>query len=318
MIISASRRTDIPAYFSDWFFNRLQEGYVFVRNPRNIQQVGQITLTRDVVDGIVFWTKNPTAMLPRLKELENYPYYFQFTLNSYGTDVEPNVPSKNDIVIPTFQKLSKEIGKNRVIWRYDPIFFNEKYSFEYHLEYFKRLSDKLAPYTDCCTVSFLDYYCTTSNNTKHLEIFPESQEQIQRLMEKFSEIGKNQGLCINTCGEAMDLSQFNIDHAHCIEQEKFEMIGGCPLEIEKDKNQRKECGCITSIDIGMYNTCNHGCCYCYANYNRYAVLSNLPKHDVKSALLCGTLSVDDSIKIREVTSCGRDQISLFDKKRNGD
>lgn len=312
MIISASRRTDIPAYFSDWFFNRLKEGYVLVRNPMNIHQVGQITLTRDVVDGIVFWTKNPTAMLPRLNELEHYPYYFQFTLNPYGTDVEPNVPSKNDIVIPTFQKLSNQIGKNRVIWRYDPIFFNEKYTFEYHVEYFKRLCDKLGPFTDRCTISFLDDYRTTRNNTKPLDIYPESQERILRLMEKFSEIGKNQGLLINTCAEDIDLSQFNIKHAHCIELEKLETIGGCPLKVEKDKNQRTECGCIASIDIGMYNTCNHSCLYCYANYSRKTVLKNIPNHDSNSALICGKIQENDIIKVREVISCRKEQISLFD------
>ena len=126
MIISASRRTDIPSYYSDWFFNRIKDGFVYVRNPMNIHQISKISLSPTIVDGIVFWTKNPTPMLNRLHELNDYTYYFQFTLNPYGTDVEPNVPSKNDIVIPTFQQLSKEIGKNRVIWRYDPIFFNDK------------------------------------------------------------------------------------------------------------------------------------------------------------------------------------------------
>ena len=132
MIISASRRTDIPTYYADWLFNRLKEEYVLVRNPMNIHQIGKISLAPEVVDGIVFWTKNPIPMLDRLSELDKYNYYFQFTLNAYGKDVEPNIPSKNDVIIPAFQQLSKIIGRERIIWRYDPIFFNEYYTMEYH------------------------------------------------------------------------------------------------------------------------------------------------------------------------------------------
>lgn len=122
MIISASRRTDIPSYYSEWMLNRLKEKYVLVRNPMNIHQVSKIDLSPNVVDAIVFWTKNPTPMLGRLDELKDYIYYFQFTLTAYGPDVERNLPSKNRIIIPTFQELSKEIGKEKVVWRYDPIF----------------------------------------------------------------------------------------------------------------------------------------------------------------------------------------------------
>lgn len=137
MIISASRRTDIPSFYSEWLFNRLKEGYVCVRNPMNIHQISQISLSPDVVDGIVFWTKNPTPMLERIHELDNYTYYFQFTLNSYGKDIEKNVPSKNDVIIPTFKKLSSIIGKERIVWRYDPILINEHYTREYHKNTFK-------------------------------------------------------------------------------------------------------------------------------------------------------------------------------------
>lgn len=122
MIISASRRTDIPAYYSDWLFNRLKEEYVLVRNPMNIHQIGKINLSPDVVDGIVFWTKNPIPMMNRLSELKRYNYYFQFALTAHDRDVEPNIPSKNDIIIPAFQQLSRLIGREKVIWRYDPIF----------------------------------------------------------------------------------------------------------------------------------------------------------------------------------------------------
>ena len=155
MIISASRRTDIPTYYSNWFYNRIKEQNVLVRNPMNIHQVGKIDLSPDVVDGIVLWTKNPVPMMPRLSELERYNYYFQFTLNAYDLDVEPNIPSKNEIIIPAFQKLSQMIGREKVIWRYDPIFFNNKYTMEYHCKYFEVLAEKLSDYTEKCTVSLV-------------------------------------------------------------------------------------------------------------------------------------------------------------------
>ena len=175
MIISASRRTDIPTYYSEWLFNRLKEEYVLVRNPMNIHQIGQISLSPDVVDGIVFWTKNPLPMLHRLSELDKYNYYFQFTLNAYDRDVEPNIPSKNNVIIPAFQQLSKAIGKDRVIWRYDPIFFNERYTMEYHCKYFRVLASKLGEYTEKCTVSFLDLYRNTARNTQPLKIQQETK-----------------------------------------------------------------------------------------------------------------------------------------------
>ena len=156
MIISASRRTDIPAYYSEWFFNRLKAGYVLVRNPMNIHKISKVSLSPKVVDGIVFWTKNPTPMLKRIPELEQYSYYFQFTLNPYGRDVELNVPSKGRVIIPAFRKLSKLIGRERVIWRYDPIIINKKYTIEYHCKYFRILASKLSEYTERCTISFVD------------------------------------------------------------------------------------------------------------------------------------------------------------------
>ena len=148
MILSVSRRTDIPSYYSEWFFNRLNEGFVCVRNPMNIHRVSRIEINKNVIDGIVFWTKNPKPMLPYLDKLNDYPYYFQFTLNPYSTDIETNLPSKKEHIIPTFIELSKIIGKERVIWRYDPIMINERYTLDYHIKYFNSLAERLSPYTE--------------------------------------------------------------------------------------------------------------------------------------------------------------------------
>lgn len=312
MIISASRRTDIPTYYADWLFNRLKEEYVLVRNPMNIHQIGKISLAPEVVDGIVFWTKNPIPMLDRLSELDKYNYYFQFTLNAYGKDVEPNIPSKNDVIIPAFQQLSKIIGRERIIWRYDPIFLNEYYTMEYHCKYFRMLAERLGPYTEKCTVSFLDLYRNTARNTKPLNIQPETREQQIEIMQRFLKIADEYGLYIDTCAEEIDLEKFGIAHAHCIDKKRFEQIGKYKLSVEKDPNQRPECGCIASIDIGTYNTCKNGCLYCYANYSHNTVVKNTQLHNPLSPLLFGEVGPDDTIKERKVKSCKDCQFTLFD------
>ncbi|HEX3030198.1 MAG TPA: DUF1848 domain-containing protein [Clostridia bacterium] len=157
MIISASRRTDIPAFYSDWFFNRVKEGFAMVRNPMNPHQVSRISLDRASVDGIVFWTKNPENMLPKLDLIKDYPYYFQFTLNPYDISLEPRVPRKA-AVIATFKRLSDIIGPQRIIWRYDPILLNGAVDIEYHEKYFGVLAKKLEGYTSKCVISFIDSY----------------------------------------------------------------------------------------------------------------------------------------------------------------
>ena len=258
MIISASRRTDLPAFYSEWLFNRLKEEFVLVRNPMNIHQIGKISLSPDVVDGIVFWTKNPIPMMKYLSELDKYTYYFQFTLTAYDRDVEPNIPSKNGLIIPAFQDLSKAISRDRVIWRYDPIFFNDRYTMEYHCKYFRVLASKLSDYTEKCTISFLDLYKNTERNVRPLNIQVETIEMQYELMQRFSEIAKEYGFYIDTCAEKIELGSINIPHACCIDKDRFERIGNCKLTLGKDPNQRTECGCVASIDIGTYNTCKHG------------------------------------------------------------
>ena len=312
MIISASRRTDIPTYYSEWLFNRLREEYVLVRDPMNVHQIGKISLSPDVVDGLVLWTKNPIPMLNRLSELEKYNFYFQFTLNAYGKDVEPNVPSKNDAIIPAFIELSKAIGRDRVIWRYDPIFFNADYSMEYHRKYFQKLASILGDFTEKCTVSFLDMYRNTTRNVQPLQIQIETHKQQLELLNAFSEIAHQYGIYIDTCAEAIELGDLQIPHACCIDKERLERLGGCKLKAEKDKNQRPECGCVESIDIGAYNTCKNGCLYCYANYSSKTVIKNCEQHNPASPLLFGEVGEDDKIIERKVESWKQYQETLFD------
>lgn len=312
MIISASRRTDIPSYYSKWFFNRIKAGFVYVRNPMNIHQISCISLKPDVVDGIVFWTKNPQPMIENLDLISDYNYYFQFTLNSYGKDIESNVPSKNNNVIPTFKRLSSEIGAKRVLWRYDPIFLNEKYDMDYHIKYFEQLCNQLSGHTEKCTISFLDYYKNIQKNINSLSIVTPTFDQIIEISEKFSVIGKNNGIKIETCAEKYNLSKYGIEQACCIDKSRFELISGCKFEVDKDSNQREECGCVTSIDIGAYNTCNNGCKYCYANYSQNVVKRNFLAHDPLSPLLFGNLQDNDTINERKMISCIKSQLDLFE------
>lgn len=312
MIISASRRTDIPSYYTEWFFNRIREEYVLVRNPMNIHQVGKISLSPDVVDGIVLWTKNPIPMLKRISELDKYSYYFQFTLTSYGKDVEPYIPSKNKEIIPAFCDLSKKIGRERIVWRYDPIFINETYTMEYHRKYFRVLAAKLGDYTEKCTVSFLDLYRNTTRNIQPFGIRTLSPTEQVELISYFSEVAKEYGFYIDTCAEDIDLSKFGVLHAHCIDKDRLERIGNFKLNIEKDENQRGACGCFSSIDIGTYNTCKNGCVYCYANYSQNTVYKQTQCHNPMSPLLFGELDERDVIKERKMHSCKQCQLTIFD------
>lgn len=303
MIISASRRTDIPTYYSEWFMNRIREGYALARNPMNAHQVSRISLSPEVVDGIVFWTKNPAPMLDKLPQLKDYMYYFQFTLNAYEQDVEADVPLKHKYIVPTFQRLSEMIGPERVVWRYDPILVSDKYTFDYHVKYFELLAKKLASYTQKCTISFLDMYVKTERNVAGLNIQPWTLELQDAMAKSLAEIAHSYGLELETCAEGLELEKYGIKHAHCIDGELFAKLLGCPLKVGKDKNQRKECGCVDSVDIGAYNTCRNGCRYCYANFNAKIVQNNQQRHNPLSPLLLGELQPDDKVTERKMTSC---------------
>ena len=216
MILSVSRRTDIPNYYAGWFYNRMKEGILYVRNPMNPHQVSRIELSSDLVDCIVFWTKNPEPMMARLHELSDYMYYFQFTLTGYGRDIEPNVPHKKDKMISVFQRLSEMIGSSRVVWRYDPIFFNDVYTEEYHVQAFEQIADALAGYTKRCVISFVDTYAKNKAAMRELKVrepIPEDEqegnEQLQNLRvfaARLSEIAHRNGMEIATCAEKLDLS----------------------------------------------------------------------------------------------------------------
>lgn len=312
MILSASRRTDLPNYYAQWFIDKIKAGYCCVRNPMNPRQISRIDLSPQVVDCIVFWTKNPANMIPHLEKLRDYIYYFQFTLTGYGRDIEPNLPDKREKLIPTFQELSKRIGKERVIWRYDPIFLNEKYTADYHRKAFGEIADRLAGHTERVVISFVDMYAKIRKNAAEYVIGEMSQSEMTRLAAEMARIASDHDLLIESCAEQIHLGALGIRHGSCIDQSLIERLLGCGLAGGKDKNQRKECGCFESVDIGAYNTCLNGCKYCYANFSDAKVEENIKKCRVGSPLLCGDIGPEDRITDRAVKSLRDGQICQGD------
>ncbi len=312
MILSVSRRTDIPNYYSEWFLNRIKEGYLYVRNPMNTHQISKILLSPEVVDCIVFWTKNPEPMFSRLDELDEYKYYFQFTLTGYGNDIECNVPHKRKSMIPIFQKLSQKIGKEKVIWRYDPIIFTNKYSLEYHLKAFGQIAGELHGYTSKCVISFVDIYAKNKRNMDTFNPIALSENNLVSFGKEISLIADRYNIKVASCAEAFDLSSCGIAHNCCIDKELIERIIGCKIQAGTDRNQRKECGCIESVEIGTYNTCKNGCQYCYANYSQKSVSQSCKLYDVNSPLLCGEITENDRITERKVKSLKQKQLAIWD------
>ncbi len=309
MIISASRRSDIPAFYSGWFLKRLEEGFVYVRNPINRHQVSKVKLGKDVVDAFVFWTKDPRGMMDKLEQLEGYEYYFQFTLTPYDRSIEGNLPDKNQI-IETFVALSRRIGPSRVIWRYDPIFLTDKFNEEYHIRAFTHLAEKLNGCTEKCIISFLDLYKKCERNMRTIKLIPMDAVDKRKLALGLAHVAEALGIKLESCAENMDLP--GIDHGKCIDAELISRLSGVKLDIPKDKNQRPRCGCAQSIDIGAYNTCLHSCIYCYANSSKEAVERNTKLSKIDSPILCDTLEAEDRIIEREMGSCARRRASLLD------
>lgn len=308
MILSASRRTDIPCYYSEWFMNRIRAGYVLTRNPMNHAQLSRLMLSPDIVDCIVFWTKDAVNIMPYLGELDGlgYKYYFQFTLTPYDHVLEANLRPKAEIE-DTFIELSSRIGRECVVWRYDPIILNDTLDINYHKTEFCRMCDKLAPYTDTAIVSFVDMY--TKLKTSHIR--PITENEITELSFFIGETAKEHGLRAVACCESTDLSLYGIGRSACIDPERIEKICGFKLDISADKNQRPACGCCESVDIGAYNTCMNGCVYCYANGSMATTANRYVSHDPESELIIGKVIEGEKITERKVRSYKQGQMKLL-------
>ncbi|NLY46766.1 MAG: DUF1848 domain-containing protein [Tissierella sp.] len=311
MILSVSRRTDIPAFYSEWFINRIKDGYVYVRNPFNYNQVSKVLISPDNVDCIVFWTKNPSLIMEKLNILDNmnFKYYFQFTITPYGNDIEKSVIDKGEL-INAFIDLSSRIGKKRVILRYDPVLLTEKYNIKFHIGAFEDICQKLSEHTERIVFSFLDNYSKSERNLKEVKLLDITDSDMITISKEFKRISDKYGLSIETCAEKIELDKYGIRHGKCIDGELIEEIIGYKI-VNKNKldGNREACGCMKCIDIGQYDSCIHNCLYCYANVNKDAGLRNFKSHDPNSPILFGSYD-DAKVSVRKDIKSLRDKVDV--------
>jgi len=272
MILSVSRRTDIPAFYSDWFFARIKDGYTLCENPffpngkvakikiEPVRVETNLLGGKEVtgnVDGIIFWTKNPKPMLARLDELKDFKYYFHYTLTPYDDKIEVNVPPFQERIV-TFQELSKMTSPDQVIWRYDPILLNKEIDVAWHIKQFENIAKQLSGYTKSCMVSFLI-------PGKRKDITPPSNSQQDEILKEFARITRENEIQLHTCALENRWKEYGIKTAKCTDPELFAKLNGGQVKTKRLDGQRKHCGCMPCVDIGVYNTCTHNCIYCYAN-----------------------------------------------------
>ena len=295
MILNVSGRTDIVAFYSNWFMNRLKEGYIDVRNPFNTKMISRINL--DDVDLIFFCTKNPIPILDKIKDI-NKKVYFHITLTPYKEDIEPNLPPKKEI-IEAIKKLSNIIGKDNIVIRYDPLFISEKYNIEYHTKAFAKICSLLDGYISKILISFIDDYKNVRQNYHILKYKTKLTEgDYQQIGLSFSESAKKHNLTVHTCFEDRNLTEYGFVKDECLSKELAYKLTGKQYKKWKVRKENK-CNCVEMVDIGVYNSCKHFCKYCYANFDEKKVNDNFNNHNPYSSLLIGEINKDDIIKIRK-------------------
>jgi hypothetical protein len=267
MIISASRRTDIPAFYAPWMVRRLREGYCTVANPCNRNQVTRISLRPEDVDAIVFWTRNPRPLMRHFEELDSrgYRYYFQFTILGYPREIDRKSPPVATAV-RAFRELSQRLGPSRVIWRYDPIVLTGITPPAFHRENFQRLAEALRSRTRRAVVSIVDRYRKTESRMKDLQTAsptanPCDTADFRSLMRELADTARGNGMEIVSCAEEIDLRAFGIRPGKCVDDQVIAEAFGVDVLRKKDPTQRDACGCVVSRDIGMYESCLFGCKY---------------------------------------------------------
>lgn len=305
MIISASRRTDIPAFYADWFMNRLSAGFCTVPNPFNKRQVATISLAPTDVDVIVFWTRNPRPMMPYLGELDRrgFNYFFHYTMMGYPRYLDRHGPSLQSAT-ETFLELSESIGAKRVIWRYDPITITPGTDIDFHLNNFQRIAALVKGHTYRCVISLVDIYRKTKGRLSKLEESGTTvvtkntipPEDLDTLMVGMCDIAAGHGLDLVSCAEEVDLSRYGVTPGKCIDEAYVLNTFGLDHSSKKDPGQRKACNCIVSKDIGMYDSCLMGCQYCYATSSFQRARNNYNRHDPNSPSLIGWYEPDEPVQ----------------------
>lgn len=293
MILNVSGRTDIVAFYSDWFMNRYKEGYLMVRNPFNYHLVNEIYFGD--VDLIVFCTKNPLPIIDRIKEIDK-PILFHITITPYNNDIEPNVIDKKKVINGVLE-LSKILGKENVYVRYDPMFLSDKYNIDYHIRAFSKLCSMLNGYVEKIIISFIDDYKNVRSNSGVLNIKPFTKDDYQIIGKSFSKIAHDNNIIVQTCSEEENLVSYGFDRGECLSHTLAYKLTGKSYKNWTSRGNRY-CKCVNMVDVGVYNSCCHFCKYCYANYDETKVIDNYNKHSDDSPLLIGNIEDNDIIKRR--------------------
>ena len=311
MIINVGGRTDIVNYYTPWLLNRLEEGYVYSRNPFARENVYKLSLKSEDVDCLLFCSKNYKPILKHIGDIdEKYNILCNYTITAYGKDIEPKVPPINQS-IKTLKRLSDIVGVNKILWRYDPILLTEKYTVEKHLETFEYMAEKISPLVYRCIFSFVDMYKKVEENMP--EIIPFTDEDKVKLLKGIGEISKKYNLYTQTCATNENYEKYGIHAAGCTTREILEQAHNVVYKNVKGTGIRENCHCIPSRDIGTYNSCLSECKYCYANRKPDIPKKVIKMHDEKSPLLLGQLKENDRlIGTKIISYIEPKQTTLFD------
>ncbi len=308
MILSASRRTDLPALYGPWLLGRLEAGEVLIPQPYRARHAARLLFSPQTVDAIVFWTKNPIPFLPLLGEVEALGYrdfLFQYTITALDTHWEPGLPPLEER-LTAFEKLAHRLGPARVDWRFDPILLDSERTPAWYARRFEGLCRRLAPCTTRCVLSFADHYAHNGS------LFQEAPPaQMEEAAARLGEAAAKYSLPLYTCAEAGDYAAYGIQHGACIDGQRLGRLVGCPLQAKKDSGQRPACGCMESVDIGAYNTCVNGCRYCYATRSPATAARQYAAHHPQSPMLTGWPEKDWAITEKRPPSLKEGQLSLF-------
>ena len=294
MIINTGSRTDTVQYYSDWLLKRFKEGFVYSRNPLFPNIVTRYELNPNILDCVVFCSKNYEPILDRLTEItDKFNTYFHYTITAYGRDIEPNVPNIDES-IETLIKLSKIVGKQRIAWRYDPILLTKKYTKQVHYNTFNYMSKRLSPHIDRCIFSFVDMYKKLETNMPEIIIL-NNNDKIE-IAKNIGSIAKKHNMIIQTCATIEDFKQFGILQSGCMTSEILGNANNITFKKVRHSGNRQGCKCIENRNIGDYDTCPNGCKYCYANKNPQIAQKNYKKHNPNDLMILGNLKPTDEIQ----------------------
>jgi hypothetical protein len=293
MIINTGSRTDTVQYYTKWLLKRFEEGFVYSRNPLFKNKVTMYELNPEVLDCVIFCSKNYAPILNDITSItDKFNTYFHYTITAYSKDIEPNVPSIDES-IETLIKLSNIVGKQRIAWRYDPILLTTKYTKNLHYETFNYMAEKISPYVDRCIFSFVEMYKKLKTNMPEIILLNENDKL--EIAKNLGKIAKNHNLILQTCATNGDYSQFGIKQSGCMTSEILGNANDIVFKKIKHSGNRSGCNCMENRNIGDYDTCPNDCKYCYANQNPQIAQENYKKHNPNSAFILGDLKETDEI-----------------------